>query len=117
MLLTLKKDSRITTPDQVDQYISARIPALPPLDDLSPAANQQRRYWHLVTTNLLHDCNQMCGGDKGTCSKHFPKPFSDRTELSGLNIFHGPVNIYLQKFAILNTSEFHLKMRISFTVR
>ena len=44
MLLILDKACRITTPEQVDQYVSARLPALPPPDDLSPEANQRGDY-------------------------------------------------------------------------
>ena len=93
MLLILDKACRITTPEQVDQYVSARLPALPPPDDLSPEANQQRRLWHTVTSSMLHDCNKACleqkeiyGRQELQCQKHFPKPYSERTIISGLNI-------------------------------
>ncbi|KAL3073743.1 hypothetical protein niasHS_015485 [Heterodera schachtii] len=72
---------RISTPEQVDEYVSARIPKLPPLNDHSPEANQQRRLWHYVTTMMLHDCNAACL-EGSRCRKHFPKPYSDHTELS-----------------------------------
>lgn len=90
LLLILDKRSRITTPDQVDQYISARIPPLPSRDDTSPAADQARRLHYYVTTMMLHDCNAACleqrtvdGVVKTICNKHFPKPYSDQTEISG----------------------------------
>jgi hypothetical protein len=41
----------------VDKMISARIPAEPPADDNSPAAEQQRRLRRIICTNNLHDCN------------------------------------------------------------
>uniref|UniRef100_A0A914I8I8 ATP-dependent DNA helicase n=1 Tax=Globodera rostochiensis TaxID=31243 RepID=A0A914I8I8_GLORO len=81
MLLILDKGGRIISPEQVDEYVSARIPTLPPIDDHSPEANQQRRLWHNVTTMMLHDCNAACL-EGSNCRKHFPKPYSDRTELS-----------------------------------
>ncbi|KAL3105716.1 hypothetical protein niasHT_029001 [Heterodera trifolii] len=81
MLLILEKGGRLTTPEQVDEYVSARIPKLPQLLDQSPEANQQRRLWHYVTTMMLHDCNAACL-EGSRCRKHFPKPYSDRTELS-----------------------------------
>uniref|UniRef100_A0A914I102 ATP-dependent DNA helicase n=1 Tax=Globodera rostochiensis TaxID=31243 RepID=A0A914I102_GLORO len=81
MLLILDEASRITTPEQVNEYVSARIPALPPIADQSAEAKQQRRLWHYVTTMMLHDCNAACL-DGSKCRKHFPKVYSDRTELS-----------------------------------
>ena len=82
-LLILHKDARIESPSQVDEYICARIPPLPRIEDDSIAAKQQRRLWHLVTGNMLHDCNNACLDD-GKCSKHFPKQFTPNTVLSGI---------------------------------
>ena len=94
MLLILDKNAQITLPEQVDEYICARVPALPPLDDLSPEANQQRRLWYYVTTMMMHDCNQACketvminDEPRYICRKHFPKPYSDFTEISGIFIY------------------------------
>ena len=56
MLLILEKDHDLRTPKFVDQYISARIPQLPPPDDISPEAIQQRRLCQLVTKMYVHDC-------------------------------------------------------------
>lgn len=90
MLLILDKNAQITTPEQVDQYVSARIPTLPPMNDTSAGANQQRRLWNYVTSMMLHDCNKAClkrrtirGKEKDVCSKNFPKPYSDQTVISG----------------------------------
>lgn len=90
MLLILDERGRITNPEQVDEYVCARIPALPALNDLSTEANQQRRLWHYVTSMMIHDCNAACEKQelsdsvlRTTCRKHFPKPYSDFTELSG----------------------------------
>ncbi|KAI3417970.1 C-type mannose receptor 2 [Globodera pallida] len=86
ILLILDKQGRITSPNVVDDFVSARIPPLPQMDDLTPEANQQRRLWHYVTTMMLHDCNSACTdfNEQGRpqCKKHFPKPYSDHTELS-----------------------------------
>ncbi|KAL3070939.1 hypothetical protein niasHT_040095 [Heterodera trifolii] len=81
MLLILERGVRIDTAQQVDEYVSARIPTLPPSSDLSPEGHQQRRLWHYVTSMMLHDCNAACL-EGSRCRKHFPKPYSDRTELS-----------------------------------
>ncbi|KAL3072226.1 hypothetical protein niasHT_035487 [Heterodera trifolii] len=81
MLLILEKGGRITSPEQVDEYVCARIPKHPPPNDTSPEAKQQRRLWHYVTTMMLHDCNAACL-EGSRCRKHFPKPYSDHTELS-----------------------------------
>ena len=90
MLLILDKNAQITTSEQVDQFVCARIPTLPPMADTSPAANQQRRLWYYVTSMMLHDCNEAClnrrtvrGKETDICSKNFPKPYSDQTILSG----------------------------------
>ena len=89
IILILEKNERLNTPEEVDEYVSARIPALPPMDDFSNEAHQARRLWNLVTTNMLHDCNPACLVQKDNrslekkCIKHFPKPYSDRTVLSG----------------------------------
>uniref|UniRef100_A0A914I8K2 ATP-dependent DNA helicase n=1 Tax=Globodera rostochiensis TaxID=31243 RepID=A0A914I8K2_GLORO len=86
ILLILDKQGRITSPNVVDDFVSARIPPLPQMDDLTPEANQQRRLWHYVTTMMLHDCNSACTDfdeqGRPQCKKHFPKPYSDHTELS-----------------------------------
>lgn len=99
MLIILDEQGRITTPEQVDEYVSARIPALSPLHDTSPEANQQRRLWHYVTSMMLHDCNAACmerklirGVEREICKKNFPKPYSDRTELSGM--FYIVIRLY-----------------------
>uniref|UniRef100_A0A183CP12 Helitron_like_N domain-containing protein n=1 Tax=Globodera pallida TaxID=36090 RepID=A0A183CP12_GLOPA len=78
MLLILDEASHITTPEQVNEYVSARIPALPTSADQSAEAKQQRRLWHYVTTMMLHDCNSACL-DGSKCRKHFPKRSVIRT--------------------------------------
>ena len=97
MLLILDKQGRITTPDEVDQFVCARVPALPSMDDDSIQAVQQRRLWSNVTGMMMHDCNKACmekrfnrrrGEEEDICKKNFPKPYSDRTELSGMPLLH-----------------------------
>jgi hypothetical protein len=87
LLIILEKDEKITSPEDVDKYVSARIPPLPPLDDHSIEADQQRRLWHMVTGCMIHDCNKACLEEipnrRGfRCKKHFPKRFSEHTVLS-----------------------------------
>jgi hypothetical protein len=89
LLLISDPEHRIETPKEVDEYVSARIPPLPPDEDHSPDAMQQRRLWFLVTKCMMHDCNNDCleqstAGVGLKCKKHFPKNYSDHTELSGL---------------------------------
>lgn len=81
-LLILDHEHKITTPEQVDEYVCARIPPLPAPYDCSVEAMQQRRLWHTVTTCMLHDCNAACGGDTEKCRKFFPKEFTKNTVLS-----------------------------------
>ena len=94
MLLILDKNAKILSGEEVDEYVSARIPPLPPMDDLSPAANQARRLHYYVTQFMTHDCNKSCliqrdsnvGNDEQnytSCKKHFPKRYSDHTVISG----------------------------------
>ena len=92
MLLILDKEGRVTTPEQVDQFVCARVPAMPAMDDTSVGANQQRRLWHYVTSMMMHDCNKAClkrrtqrGQEVDVCCKNFPKPYSDQTVLSGFS--------------------------------
>jgi hypothetical protein len=72
----------------VDEYVSARIPPLPRMDDHSPEAMQQRRLWHLVMKNMMHDCNDEClvtaaESVQRRCNKRFPKDYHEHTEISG----------------------------------
>jgi hypothetical protein len=73
------------SPTNVDEYISARIPPLVDLDDMSGEAFQSRRLRMTVCNSLLHNCNEQCRGVDGSdkCPKHYPKLFSTSTQLSG----------------------------------
>jgi hypothetical protein len=76
--------------EYVDNYISARVPPMVDIMNLSAEAFQQMRLRMTVGNSMLHDCNEQCGGlgdntagKKTRCNKHFPKAFSRKTELSG----------------------------------
>ncbi|XP_015124346.1 uncharacterized protein LOC107046271 [Diachasma alloeum] len=70
LLLTLKADHKIATPDAVDKYISAEIPD--PNDD--PILHQA------VMKHMIHGpCGHWCKDEKGKCTKHFPKDFQEDT--------------------------------------
>uniref|UniRef100_A0AC34GIH7 Helitron helicase-like domain-containing protein n=1 Tax=Panagrolaimus sp. ES5 TaxID=591445 RepID=A0AC34GIH7_9BILA len=68
------------TVENVDNYISARIPEQPAKDDDSPGALQQREYYDMVMKHMLHIChkNSACQVN-GRCTKGFKKPFSCTT--------------------------------------
>lgn len=97
ILLILEKDHDLRTPEFVDQYISARIPQLPPPDHISPEAIQQRRLCQLVTKMYVHDCatgrscRLLCYYSNGVsyeiCSKGFQKSYSHFTVLSGKDLW------------------------------
>jgi hypothetical protein len=117
MLLISDKQGRITTPDEVDEFVCARVPALPSMDDESIQAVQQRRLWSYVTGMMMHDCNKACiekrynrrrGEEEDFCKKNFPKPYSDRTELSGKETYMRIILLaFFQKFATPITSDFN----------
>ncbi|XP_044594830.1 uncharacterized protein LOC123272196 [Cotesia glomerata] len=71
MLITLKNNSKIKTPDSVDKFISAEIPN--PHDN--PILHE------IVTRNMLHGpCGDWCLID-GICSKRFPKDIRNETTM------------------------------------
>ncbi|XP_044583970.1 uncharacterized protein LOC123264615 [Cotesia glomerata] len=73
MLITLKSDSKITTPEQVDRLISAEIPN--PMSDPT--------LFDIVTKNMLHGpCGDWCLINN-ICSKKFPKQFRNETTMDG----------------------------------
>ena len=72
VLVTLKHDSKLSTIDNIDKFISAKIPD--PEDD--PILYQ------IVVKNIIHGpCDNRCIID-GKYSKHFPKQFREETVLS-----------------------------------
>ncbi|XP_057339407.1 uncharacterized protein LOC130676918 [Microplitis mediator] len=71
MLITLKSNCKIVTPDRVDEIISAEIP------------NQTNNpiLYDIVSRNMLHGpCGDWCLIN-GVCSKKFPKNFRDVTTM------------------------------------
>ncbi|XP_044588701.1 uncharacterized protein LOC123267879 [Cotesia glomerata] len=71
MLMTLKSNSKITRPEQVDRLISAEIPD-PVIDPT---------LFDIVTKNMLHGpCGDWCLID-GICSKKYPKSFRNETTM------------------------------------
>ena len=71
LLVTLKSDSKMTTAEIVDKYISAEIPN--PI--LEP------RLHEIVMKNMIHGpCGDGCMVE-GKCSKKYPKEFQDFTHL------------------------------------
>lgn len=108
-LVILKDADDLRTPDFVNQYICARIPQLPAINDMTPQAMQQRRLWQLVTRLNMHDCasGRACrvlrvnkqGEPYEYCTKGFKKPLSETTVLSGIisNLFNTILTIYFQE--------------------
>ncbi|XP_044591402.1 uncharacterized protein LOC123269633 [Cotesia glomerata] len=71
LLVTLDRDSKITTPTDVDKYISAEIPDL---DDNETLHN-------IVMKNMIHGpCGDWCLFD-GKCSKKYPKSYTEETTM------------------------------------
>ena len=65
LLLTLKHNCKISTPDRVNRYICAESPSLP----------EHPRLHDIVMKNMIHgSCGSWCFNE-GKCSKHYPKPF------------------------------------------
>jgi len=63
-----------------DEFISAEIPDLPPLNDTSKLAEEQRRYHNLVTKYMIHTCINTSGCWNGRkCTKGFPKNYIQHT--------------------------------------
>ncbi|XP_067214192.1 uncharacterized protein [Linepithema humile] len=71
MLITLKYNFKITTPQIVDKYISAEIP--------DPSDN--RILHDIVMKHMIHGpCGDWCLVD-GKCSKHYPKSYFEETKM------------------------------------
>lgn len=86
ILLILKKDDKLDSPDFVNEYVAAEIPTLPVENDKSPEAEQQKRLYNVIIKNNIHDCTDKSGCRvDGKCSKGFPKKFSDETHINGAN--------------------------------
>ncbi|XP_071641856.1 uncharacterized protein [Temnothorax longispinosus] len=71
MLITLKRNFKITTSEIVDKYISAEIP--------DPCENHNLH--NIVMRHMIHGpCGDWCLID-GKCSKHYPKTFVEETRM------------------------------------
>ncbi|KYM98545.1 ATP-dependent DNA helicase PIF1 [Cyphomyrmex costatus] len=71
LLITLKQNFKITTPQVINKYISAEI----------PDSSENKILHTIVLKHMIHGpCGDWCLID-GKCSKHFPKPFFDETKL------------------------------------
>ncbi|XP_051158561.1 uncharacterized protein LOC127279947 [Leptopilina boulardi] len=72
LLVHLKPNSKITTPEIVDKFISAEIP--------NPMENT--RLHKIIDANMIHGpCGDWCLDKNGKCSKNYPKPFNDETNM------------------------------------
>jgi len=71
ILITLKYNYKITTPQIVDKYISAEIP--------DPSENRVSH--DIVMRHMIRGpCGDWCLID-GRCSKHYPKPYLEETKM------------------------------------
>lgn len=71
LLITLKKNYKISHPDIVDKFISAEI----------PDPKKDETLFNIVMQNMIHGpCGDWCKV-KGKCSKHFPKAFQTKTTM------------------------------------
>lgn len=71
MLITLKQNFKITTPEVIDKYISAEIP--------DPLENENLH--NIVMRHMIHGpCGNWCLVD-GQCSKHYPKTYIEETKI------------------------------------
>ena len=69
LLLTLKHNCKISTPDDVNRYISDEI----------PFSTEHPRLHDIVMKNMIHGpCGTWCFNE-GKCSKHYPKQFRPET--------------------------------------
>ena len=78
LIVFLHPSARLSTPDRIDQFVSTEI----------PDEKEQPLLHELVKTHMVHGpCGvahySPCLNDKKECSKGFPKPFQQETEISG----------------------------------
>ena len=75
LIVFLDRACRLSTPQRIDAFISSEIPD--PLKD--------PRLYDLVKTHMVHGpCQRgLCVNEQGHCTKGFPKPFQNETEISG----------------------------------
>ena len=78
LIVFLHPDSRLSTPERVDQFLSTELPD----EQVHP------QLLELVKTHMIHGpCGSgfysPCLNDKKVCTKGFPKPYKDETDISG----------------------------------
>ena len=84
ILIIVADEDRATTPEMVDNVISAEIPPDPEETDDPIVKENRRRLEKIVLTNMIHG---PCGKENpkapcmenGKCTKNFPKEFQSRT--------------------------------------
>ena len=69
ILLFMKNQDKVTTAESVDQLIWAELPD----PDIHP------ELFELVLEFMIHECDYRCLDEKGKCTRHFPKPYSEET--------------------------------------
>ena len=87
IVVILRAADRPRTGEQIDKICSAELPPEPPCDDVSDAANKQRRLRELVLEHMLHnDCSGENGrscpcwdAERQCCSGKFPYAFQSAT--------------------------------------
>ena len=83
LIVFLDRSSRLATLEAVDELISTEI----------PDENTQPRLFELVKQFMVHGpcgpgLTSPCMDDRNRCTKKFPKPFCDHTEITGNSYVH-----------------------------
>ena len=92
ILLIVDEMDRLTTPEQVDNVISAELPPDPETADNDADKEQMRRLEKIVLTNMIHGpCGQLnpkapCM-EEAKCTKKFPKPYQKYTTVDAVSSF------------------------------
>ena len=75
LIVWLDRSQRLLTPEQVDRHISSEL----------PDREREPLLFDLVKTHMIHGpCRPgQCLNERGVCTKNFPKPFQEATEISG----------------------------------
>ena len=71
LLIFLRQEDKIQTPDQVDSAVWARW----------PDPQTQPALFETVKRCMIHTCSDRCL-ENGKCSKNYPKPFQEHTSVS-----------------------------------
>jgi hypothetical protein len=99
LFVTLDKDSKMITPEDVDKHISAQL----------PDENEDSLLFGLIAKIMMHGpCDQRCLVN-GECSKRFPKEFCEETTFNtkGYPSYARPDNgrhVYVKETALDNRS-------------